>query len=473
MKKLEKKLMLFVVLFFLSVSSYAQRGLIKGKVLDSESNFPIPGVTVVVKGTSIGATTDFDGVFSIEVNNKEVMLVFSHLGYKNQEVKAITGSNLEITLIEDFVALDEVIAIGYGRAKKKDISGSVSTVDGETISKRNNTQLSQALQGTMSGVMVTRTNSEPGAGGSIRVRGITTIGDSDPLVIVDGVPVNSINDINSADVQDISVLKDAASASIYGARAAAGVVLITTKRANSGKNSLEYTINTGIDVPASFPETVGFQRYLEMINEFTWNDAGNSTGGEYALYTQDEVENWSNYNKNDPNNYPITDWKDLLINDYALRSSHSISFNGGSENLKSRASINYENVGGMYDHKSFSRIMGRSNNNFKISNKINAQVDFSYIHERRKSPSVNPVQSAQRYPSIFAAMWTDGRIAQGQNGNNIYARLQYGGFENTWRNKFNARISLDYSPIKNLTLTGVFAPYLYNTKGKTFNKQIA
>lgn len=470
MKKIVKQLLLLFLLF--SVASFAQSGLIKGKVLDSGSNLPIPGVTVVIKGTSVGASTDFDGLFSIPLNQKEGVLVFSHLGYKNKEVVVASGSNIEVVLVEDFVALDEVVAIGYGRAKKKDISGSVSTVDGGTISKRNNTQLSQALQGTMSGVMVTRTNSEPGAGGVIRIRGITTIGDSDPLVIVDGVPVGSINDVNSEDVENISVLKDAASASIYGARAAAGVILITTKRAKSDKISLEYTINTGIDVPTAFPDMVGPKRYLEMINEFTWNDAGNTVGGEYPLYTKDQVDNWLEYNKNDPNNFPITDWQSLIIDDHALRTSHSFSFNGGSEVLKSRASVSYEDVGALYDHKSFTRVMGRANNNFKISDRLDAQLDVSYIHERRKSPSVNPVQSAQRYPSIFAAMWDDGRIAEGQNGNNIYARLHYGGFENTWRNKLNARISLNYNLLDNLTVTGVFAPYVYNTKGKIFNKQI-
>ncbi|MHA7944947.1 SusC/RagA family TonB-linked outer membrane protein [Formosa sp. 3Alg 14/1] len=450
----------------------AIQNIINGKVFDN-NGLPLPGVTVLEKGTNNGTTTDFDGAFVINIQNSNSILVFSHLGYKVNEVLLTSDTNIEVQLIEDYVALDEVIAIGYGRAKKKDITGAVSTIDGETIVKRNNTQLSQSLQGTMPGVMVNRTSSEPGASAEIRVRGITTIGDNDPLIIVDGVPVSDIDNINSEDVENISVLKDAASASIYGARAAAGVLLITTKRAKVGKSSIEYTIDTGVDVPTSFPTMVGPQRYMEMINEFTWNDSGNAAGGEYPLYSQDEVENWLDLNKENPNKYPITDWKDLIVNDYALRNSHALSFNGGSESLKSRASLNYETVGALYDHKSYTRVMGRVNNNYKINDKLSAQLDFSYSHEKRKSPSINPIQSAQRYPSVFAATWADGRIAEGQNGSNIYARLHFGGSENITRNKLNARIAIDYKILDNLSVTGVFAPYVYNTKGKTFNKQIS
>ena len=470
MKQTLKISLLF--LFCLStISSFAQQRTVTGHIRDEEGA-PLPGVTILVGDSNKGTISDFDGNFSLDIQGNNTILLFSYMGMEPQEIEVGNRLTLDITMISQAVGLDEVVAIGYGRAKKKDISGSIATVDGETVSKRNNTQLSQALQGTMPGVMVTRTNAEPGAGGTIRVRGITTIGDSDPLVIVDGVPVSSINDVNAADIQDISVLKDAASASIYGARAAAGVILITTKQSGEEKSSLEYKMSYGIDVPTRFPDMVDPQRYLEMINEFTWNDAGNPEGGEYALYTEDEVNNWVANNATDPNRYPLTDWTGLIINDFAPRSSHNISFTGGTERLRTRASLNYEQIDAMYDHKSFNRIMGRVNNNFTISEKLKAFVNFSYIHERRKAPVINPVESAQRYPAVYAAVWDDGRIGQGQNGFNTYARLHYGGFDNTWRNKFNSRISLEYSPVKNLRITGVFAPYIYNTKGKKFVKKI-
>lgn len=459
------------LLCLLSSQVWAQERLVTGEVKDEEG-MPIIGVSVMVKSTSQGTITDFDGNFSISVPNDSSTLVFTYMGMKPKEIEIGSNTSLDVVMESEIYSLDEVVAIGYGRAKKKDISGSIATVDGETIADRNTTQVSQALQGTMPGVMVTRSNSEPGAGGSIRVRGITTIGDSNPLVIVDGVPVASVDDVNADDIKDISVLKDAASASIYGARAAAGVILITTKRGEVGKSSLQYKVNYGIDKPTVFPEMVDAQRYLEMINEFTWNDAGNPEGGEFSLYSEEEVNNWTALHQENPNQYPMTDWSDLIINDYAPRSSHNLSFSGGNETLKTRASINYEKIDAMYDHKDFERVMGRVNNRFQISDKLTADVDMSYIYEIRRTPTINPVESAQRYPGIFAALWDDGRIGMGQNGYNSYARLHHGGFDNTWRNKFNGRISLEYRPIDNLSITAVVAPYLYNTKGKRFEKQI-
>ena len=455
-----------------NLQTVTQDQVVTGTVRDN-LGMPLPGASILEKGTTNGTNTDQSGKFSLQLINNNAVLVISYVGFKDQEYKGSNAFDLNIILQEELQVLEEVIAIGYGRSKKKDITGSISTVEGETLQKRNTTQLSQSLQGTMPGVMVTRTNTEPGASGTIRLRGITSIGVSDPLIIVDGVPVNNIDDVNAADVKNVSVLKDAASASIYGARAAAGVILITTKRAEAEKESVVYSITSGIEIPTAFPETVGAQRYLEMINEFTWNDAGNTPGGEYALYSKDQVDKWISNNKTDPNNYPVTNWKDLILNDYAFKSSHNLSFTGGSDALKSRASINYENVDALYDYKNYKRFMGRVNNNFKINDKISAQVDFSYSNENNASPSVNPVQSLQRYPSIFAALWADGRIAEGQNGNNIYARLHYGGSENIWRQKINARISLDYNVLSNLKLTGVFAPYFYNTKGKSFTKRIS
>jgi len=462
----------FLLLFcFVTLFANAQESQVTGEIKDEEG-LPLPGVTVRINNTDQGTMTDFDGRFTINVPSNNTILVISYVGMKTQTIDVKGKTTLNLTMESEAFSLEEVVTIGYGRAKKKDITGSITTVDGETIAKRNTTQIAQAIQGTMPGVMVTRTNSEPGASASIRIRGITTIGDSDPLVIVDGVPVASINNVNASDIEDISVLKDAASASIYGARAAAGVILITTKRAKSGKSSIEYRGIYGIDKPTTFPEMVNAKRYLEMINEFTWNDSGNQPGSEFSLYSENEVNNWESLHESDPNQYPLNNWSDLIINDYAERTSHNLSFSGGNENIQSRASLSYESVDGMYDHKNFERMMGRVNNQFTISDKLKATFDLSYNYEIQKSPTLNPVQSAQRYPDIFAAQWADGRIGMGQNGFNPYAILHQGGFDNVWRNKFNAKISLAYTPVTNLTFTAVVAPYLYNTKAKRFEKQI-
>lgn len=469
---LNKIYIMWLFCFLLAGSVLAQQQIqLSGKVVDDLGD-PLPGVAVVVKGGTKHAVTNGGGVYTFPQVASDATLVFTYLGMKNQEVKIGNRNIIDVVLESESFALGEVVAIGYGVAKKKDITGSIATLDGEVVAKRQTTQLAQALQGTLPGVMVTRSNSEPGASAMIRVRGITTIGDSDPLVIVDGVPVSSINDVNAADIEDISVLKDAASASIYGARAAAGVVLITTKRAKTNKTNLEYRASFGFDKPTAFPKTVGPQRYLEMINEFTWNDAGNKPGEEYGLYPKEDVENWLALNKENPNQYPVTDWIGMIVKDYAPRSSHSLTLSGGTGKIKSLASLNYENVEALYDYKSFERVMARINNSIEFTDQLKANVDISYNYSIKEEPSVNPIWDAQRYPAIFAAQWADGRIAQGQNGSNVYAALHNGGFENTWTNKLNGRISLEYEPIENLTFTGVVSPQLYNIKGKQFRKQI-
>lgn len=450
--------------------SYAQQQ-INGRVVDDQA-LPVPGVVVAVKGGSVKLTTDEKGNFAIPMVEKQTIIVFSMMGMKTVEYRYTGQQHIEVVLESEPYSLNEVVAIGYGVVKKKDVTGAISTVDGKVLAERNVTQLSQALQGTMPGVSVTRTNSEPGATASVRVRGITTIGDSNPLVIVDGVPVNSLNDVNSDDVEDISVLKDAASASIYGARAAAGVILITTKRAKTNQVNMLYKANFGIEQPAAFPETVDAQRYLQMVNEFTWNDSGNLPGGEFGLYSRDQVQNWYELNRTNPDLYPVTDWVGLIVKDYAPRNDHYLSFSGGSEKVKTLASINYENVEGLYANRSYERITSRINNSIDISDKLKANFDLAFNFATRNSPIDNPIWDAQRYPAIFAAQWSDGRIAQGQNGFNSYAALNFGGSDNGINTKLNGRVSLEYRPISGMTITGVFAPYIHNSKVKVFKKQI-
>jgi TonB-linked SusC/RagA family outer membrane protein len=466
--------LLWAGILLLSSVSFAQpvnTPALKGNVTD-ETGQPVSGVSVNLKGTALNTQTNDKGDYSLNTSVTSGTLVFSYVGKKTEEVAFEGNTIINVMLQGDVKSLEEYVAIGYGVAKKKDLTGSVSNIDGAELANRNATQISQALQGTMPGVMVTRTNTLPGASASILVRGVTTIGNSAPLVIVDGVPVNSLDDVNADDVQDISVLKDAASASIYGARAAAGVILVTTKRPRTGQQSFEYTANLGFEKATQFPEVVGVKRYLEMINEFTWNDAGNAPGGEYALYTQDDVENWLEYNKTNPNRYPVTDWRNLLMNKTAPRQSHYFSFSSGTDKVKTQASINYESADALYDYFNFERVMTRLNNTFNFNKYITAQFDIAYNYSMTKQPVLNPIWDAQRYAPIYAATWADGRVAEGKNGSNAYAELHYGGFDNRWQNKFTGRASLQFKPVEGLTITGVFSPYFASTKAKRFVKQI-
>ncbi|WP_157757688.1 SusC/RagA family TonB-linked outer membrane protein [Pseudalgibacter alginicilyticus] len=432
----------------------------------------LAGANVLEKGTINGVQTDFNGKFSLNVTDQEAVLEISYLGFVTIEVLVDGQDNFSIVLQEDSEKLDEIVVVGYGIQRKKDLTGSISTVDGEVLSKRNVTQLSQALQGTMPGMMVTRSSDEPGESASVRVRGITTIGDNSPLFIVDGVPIDNINYVNPSNIESITVLKDAASASIYGARAAAGVILITTKRAKEGQINLEYTSNIGFDKPTAFIEKVGPQRYLEMINEWVWNDAGNTPGQEYALYAQEEVDNWISNNQSNPNQYPITDWQSLLLKRQANRQSHELVISAGGEKVNTRASVKYEDIGALYNHRSFTRILTRVNNSIEITDNLSAEVDFSHNYTHNTEPMVNPVWNALSYAPIYAAQWDDGRIAGGKNGDNAYAMLNYGGNDDYWVNNINGRLGLTFKPTKNLSFTARVAPNLKSTKYKTFRKQI-
>lgn len=234
--------------------------------------------------------------------------------------------------------LGEVVVVGYGTQKKSDLTGAVATIGGRDLANRRTANVSQALQGQVSGVMVTRNNSAPGSSANIRIRGITTIGDSNPLIIMDGVPVNSIDHINPNDIENISVLKDAASASIYGSRAAAGVILVTTKRAKKGELSLNYNFEYGTEVPTRIPEYVDVTRYMGMVNELRWNDNGND-GNEYPLYPQDMVDNYMDLNASNPDLYPNTDWVGLILKKSAPRQRHSLDISGGTDAIRTKASF--------------------------------------------------------------------------------------------------------------------------------------
>ncbi|NLB92376.1 MAG: TonB-dependent receptor plug domain-containing protein, partial [Bacteroidales bacterium] len=248
-----------------TVIEQPQQKEITGKVTDTDG-LPLPGVSIIVKGTTIGTVTNNDGEFSLNIPLNAETLQFSFVGMWTQEVVVGTQTSINVTMEEETIGIEEVVAIGYGTVRKCDLTGSVSNVQGELISDRQTPQLSHALQGALPGVMVTRNGNRPGSDASIRIRGITTIGDSDPLIIIDG-RTGSLNDINPQDIKNISVLKDAASASIYGSRAAAGVILIETERAVSGQSSFEYDVQYGFDTPTRLPEYVGAVESMKLYNE--------------------------------------------------------------------------------------------------------------------------------------------------------------------------------------------------------------
>lgn len=439
---------------------------IKGKVGDNQDE-PLIGATVKVKGTNIATVTDMDGNFELDVP-AGAELVVSYIGFNDQTVK-VSGSksSYDIEMQENSNSLDELVVIGYGTVKKKDLTGAVAAVKGDELVNKRTTMLSNALQGTLSGVTVSRNSSAPGSGASsIRVRGITTIGESSPLVIVDGVE-SSLDYVNANDVESISVLKDAAAASIYGSKAAAGVILVTTKRGNdTGKIDLKYNAEFGWEIRTKQPSMVGVTRYLEMNNEMLYND--NPSGGFFQVYTADQTKNWVKYNQTDPDNYPITDWQGLILNSSAPRMTHSLTVSGGNKAVKSVATLTYDEVDGLYDGRGFQRYMFRSNNDFNINKKLSASLDVSIRHAKSRNQIYDPFSTMRLMPAIYPAMWSDGRIASGKSGANPYGLLKNGGSTVSHSTQLAGKGSLTYKPIKGLSLSAVISPFINYQKSKQF-----
>jgi len=469
MKKLLQGLL---VLLLMGTTNYAisQTSSVSGTVQD-ENNEPLPGASILLKGTTTGAVTDIDGRFNLMVSGDNPVLVVSFLGYLTQEIAVSNRSNVNVQLVADLSELGEVVVVGYGTQKKSDLTGAISTLGGRDLAERRTPNISQALQGAVPGVMVTRNNNAPGSSATIRIRGITTIGDSNPLIIMDGVPTNSLDNINPNDIESISVLKDAASASIYGSRAAAGVIVVTTKRAKKGELSLNYNFEYGTETPTRIPEYVDVTRYMQIVNELRWNDNGND-GNEYPLYPKETVENYHELNASNPDLYPITDWVDLILKKSAPRQRHALDISGGGDAIRTKASIVYDKFDALYEGRTFERFTTRINTDGNITDKLGVTADIFFRREILNQPSMDPIYYMNISAPVYAAEWSDGRVAEGKTGANIYGQLKHGGFRQNWENQIGGRLGLNYTVIDGLKLSAVVSPNFGFDKGKNFQKRV-
>lgn len=456
---------------------------VSGRVTDS-SGASLPGVTVVVKGTTKGSITDAQGNYTLAAVPGDATLVFSFVGMRQQEIPVGGKNTINITMEEETIGIEEVVAIGYGTIKKSDLTGSVSSVQGELISDRQTLQLSQGLQGAVPGLMVTKTGNKPGDDATIRIRGITTINNSDPLYIIDGVPGN-ISDINPNDIANISVLKDAASASIYGSRAAAGVILIDTKRARTGTATLNYEMKYSMDVPTRLPEYVGAVQSMKLYNEARWNDAGN-TGSEYPLFAQDLIENYATLHADDPYEYPDYDWLRNTMDDFALTQNHQLTYTMGTEKLKTKASFSYAKSDKLYDDIAeegayYERFNARVNNDLTINSFISGTIDFYFSRILDKegvvgnnggaiSHTITPLSLG--FNPGYTPFWEDGRATGTRAGYNNPAILKNGGSNTLWENRIGGKISLDITPVKNLQVSMIISPKYNDTKRKDWRKKV-
>jgi len=368
MKKNNLKFKSFLILFFLTTwGMFSQEISVSGNVQDKEG-IPIPGANIYVKNTEKGVTTDFDGNFKIDKVDIGSTLVFSFVGYITQEIAISNKKPLTIVLLEDSQQLDEVVVIGYGTQKKSVVTGAISGVKQSELEDLPITRVEQTLQGRVSGITIAANSGQPGSSSTVRVRGITTLGNNEPLWVVDGVVIDSggIGFLNQSDIASVEVLKDAASQAIYGARAATGVILITTKKGKSGKLNVNYNGYTGVSSAARKLDLLNATQYAALLNEKSVN------AGKDILFS-------------DPQSLGTeTDWQDVIFNDSALRSSHELSVSGGNDVSKFYASFGYTDQEGivMSDISNYTRKNIRLNSTHKISDKLTFGQTLGYSNEK-------------------------------------------------------------------------------------------
>ncbi|HZK97150.1 MAG TPA: TonB-dependent receptor [Prolixibacteraceae bacterium] len=357
---------------------------ITGKVTD-QTGVSLPGVSIVVKGTSTGVVTDNNGNYSLSNIPENSTLQFSFVGMKSQEIAVGSKTTINVTLAEVTTAIDEVVAIGYGKQKKVTMTGSVATLNQKSLIEAAPTNITNALAGRLPGLIVVTGNGQPGQSSRLSIRGASTFGDNTALVVVDGI-VRDFDQIDPNEIEAISILKDASATAVYGSRAANGVLLITTKRGSSGKPTFNYNGFTGMQQPTEYPRMMTAFEYAKTMNEALKNT------GRPLRYTDQQLSDFES------GATPGTDWYGLTMRkNLSMQTQHNINVNGGTDAIKYFASLGYLDQDGMYDLINFKRYSIRSNVDAKINPNLVISLDLDASIRQNNGSGWSPYQ-------IFADM---------------------------------------------------------------------
>jgi TonB-linked SusC/RagA family outer membrane protein len=368
-----KKLSLVLVLALSSLATLVAQRTVTGTVIDDQGEALI-GATILVQGTSVGTVTDIDGTFSLNVPAEGNVLVFSYTGYVSQEIALGVSNVVDVTMTTDVIGLEDVVVVGYSPVKRKDLTGSVQSIDGSDIATEANSTVQSAVR-RAAGVVVQQNSGAPGAGYNIRIRGATSISASnEPLFVVDGVPVvsgnflqtdiggqgtNALADINPADIESIEVLKDASTAAIYGSRAANGVVLITTKSGSAGSTKIDLTARYGYNEPIKTIPVVNNEQYREYITN---------------IFGTDQLP-W------------VTDadnaWQDLILQQNPIQ-AYGASISGGNTKTRFFGSVNYDDNQGILNGTQFTRYSGRLNLSHQVTDRLRTSFNFGFTRSNNK-----------------------------------------------------------------------------------------
>ena len=473
-----------------------QQKSVSGKVTDS-SGFPLPGVSIVVKGTSNGIIADVNGAYTLANVPAKAILQFSFVGMKTQEIVVANKTIINVTLVDEAVSLDEVVAVGYGIQKKATTTGSISSVKGEKMLQSPTSNLSNSFAGRFAGVTTVSSSGEPGNDGTtIRIRGANTTGNQSALTVIDGIADRNLNSIDANDIESVTILKDA-SAAIYGARGANGVILVTTKRGKIGKPKITFNLNQGATQATVLPKMANSVQYATMVNEI------NSYYGNPATFSPSDIAQFGN--GTDPWGHPNTNWYKSVIKPWTNQSSQNMTISGGNENTKFNVSLGARNQDAIYKRSStgYSQYNFRSNIDTKITNNVNVAFDVAGREEIRNnlapvnSGVVDEFNSAVGAGDIFEyllrgkptmnAFWPNGLPGPDiENGMNAaVVATDVAGYDKDVLDVFesNLKVKINIPWVKGLSVTGNVAVdaqfdsrkvwrkpwYLYNWDGKTLD----
>lgn len=434
--------------------------IVRGKVSDIGGK-PLPGASVLLKGTNTGTITDEKGGYVLRLANRTGILVFKFVGFQTKE-ESVSGRNLiNVSLLDDDSQLKEIVVVGYATKSKTSVTGAIAQADKEVFESRPLVNASSALQGAVSGLTVVRSSGQPGRQGyDLQIRGFSSVNGNKPLVLVDGIP-GDLNSLNPNDIGSVTVLKDAA-ASIYGARAADGVVLITTKNGLKGAPQVEYITNFGLKTPDYLKNVTSTLQLAEMSNEGLTNMG--LAGVPEEVFTKikqgaapDPNKGWVTYLQNFPGFYTDNDWNKILYGN-ALQQTHNVSVTGGGENSGYLFSAGYANDNGVfrYGENNSNRYNLRMNYDFKLLDKINVQTRNSFSNDIIREPSslADVMSNTPRLFNFVPLRNTVGQYYTYQGFINPAQQLEEGGSRESNSNTFSFNIKADVEILKGLKITG-------------------
>ena len=396
------KSLIFTFLCLSQLQALAQIRSISGRVTSKEDKQPLPGVNIIIIGTTRGSTTDFDGNYKVEVNDSDKTLSFSFIGYKTQAVEISGRTTLEVVLESDSEVLDEIVVIGYGTVRKSDLTGAVASVNGADLIKIPSASPIQALQGKVPGVQITSASGAPGAGAIVRIRGVGTFNNASPIYVLDGVILDNIDFLNAADIQSMEVLKDASATAIYGSRGSNGVIIVTTKKGKIGQEYPTISVNADYSIQQ-------LPKKIDLLN-----------GKQFATIANEIAP--GSYNNVDA--VPNNDWQDQIFRTAPIH-NYQISVAGASSKIQYYFGVGYFKQEGIIAKSNYERLTIKMNHTYHLSKSIRLGNNLTFTPSQQQNTAGGAVFGVYRAQPVIAPYKSDGSYSPVPGVGNVLADIEY------------------------------------------------